>query len=109
MKMNMMNIAIGLLVLFLLFSIFGGRTSGYGEACGGPAKTRCGGIKGFCSVDPSTEASGTCQKEKPSWWTMTPGVKRTPSVVQKIFGTPRPRKMTMPPRMTTGAPMGLKI
>ena len=64
----MKTISIGVLVLFLLFLLFGGRTSGYGEPCGGPTHKRCSKGTGWCSVNPAN-GTGTCQKSKPKWAT----------------------------------------
>jgi len=74
MKMNMMNIAIGLLVLFLLFSIFGGRTSGYNEPCGymNGAVVKCKGTNVGCSVKPKSNGGmGTCVHSSKAWWRKT--------------------------------------
>ena len=64
--MKVKDILVAVLVLFLMFLLFGGRVSGYGEPCGGSEKVRC--AKGsWCSVDPSKVKPGKCQKDMPIW------------------------------------------
>ena len=65
--MKVKDILVAVLVLFLMFLLFGGRVSGYGEPCGG-SKGNCIKGNGWCSEQPlPTGKTGTCQKDMPIW------------------------------------------
>ena len=90
----MKNMLVAVLVLFLVYLLFGGSISGYvsprpraeaGQPCGGANHIRCN--KSWCSVNPASGKNGTCKKGgTPKWAQQKP--KKTISA-QTILAGPK--------------------